>query len=334
MPLRARYLAVLLLAASCSNAAKPDGAAASASASASAAPLADFEAPTPSASAAPSAAPSASAAPEKAKPQPRRGLAGELFTRARALALSDEQKGKLDGIEERVWGSPKDEEETRVALKELFAVVLEGVKTGHVVETKLHPHYATLERIAKARRESEAVALNELHDLLEPEQRKELVEALGKKYPSAAEKAAKAAKAPKPAKPPAAAEKSKTGDKKARRHARVTSLLGLDEKQQQRVTPILARFDAEPKNKATREAREKRMRALILAFAKDDFDATKLELGRGPKARMSDRVAFIIELLAILRVDQREKLARTLERPGAKRWGAAVAGDAAPVEED
>lgn len=332
-------LCLLALASACGKNAKPGEGAPSASASASAAPpLVDFEAPAPSASAAASAPPapsgSAPAPAEKPLQVQRRGVAGELFTRARALDLSDEQKSKLDAIEEKAW-APRDEEETKTALKDFFAALLDGVKTGRVVEAKLSPHYATLERIAKARHEAEAAALKELHELLEDEQKKELVEALKKKYPSPAEKAAKEAKAAKkPPKAPTAADKAKSADRAKRRHARVTQLLGLDELQQKRVEPVLARFEVESRNKAAREAREKRMRALIAAFEKDSFDPAHLDLGRGPRARMGDRVAFITSLLAILKADQREKLARTLERPTAKRWGAAVVGDAGPMEED
>lgn len=324
----------------CDKGTKPEAGAASASAAVSAsAPLVDFEAPLPPASAASSAAPapsgSAAGAAEKPKPVQRRGLVGELFTRAQRLDLSDEQKSKLDAIDEKLWTPPPEEEDTKGALKDFFAVVLDGVKTGRIVETKLSPHYATLERIAKARHEVEAVALNELHALLEPEQRKDLADALRQKYPSAAEKAAKEAKAPKkPPKPPAAADKAKQSDRAKRRQARVTSLLGLDELQQKRVAPVLARFETESRNKAVREAQAKRMRALAAAFEKESFDATKLDLGRGPRARMADRVAYISSLLAILKVDQRDKLARTLERPTAKRWGAAIVGDAAPIEDE
>lgn len=337
-------LGLWLFALACSKTGEGSDSAPSASASSgaspaasSAAPLVDFE-PAPSGSAPPPAAASASSAPapsgsaeapEKAKPVQRSGSAGEFFSRARSLDLSDEQKSKLDAIDARVWGGPKDTEETKTALKEFFAALVDGVKTGHIVDAKLAPHYATLEAQAKARHDEEAKALNELHELLEPEQRKELVTQFEKKYAPADK-----AKPPKPVKPPSAAEKAHAADRLKRRVARVTALLGLDDKQQKRVEPVLVRFDTESRNKAHRQAVEKRMKALIAAFGKDTFDATKLDVGKGPRARMSDRVAYVSSLLTLLKTDQRDKLARTLERPTARRWGAAVVGDAGPVDEE
>jgi hypothetical protein len=201
----------------------------------------------------------------------RKGAAGELFTRARALDLSDEQKSKLDAIDERLWGSPTEDEETKNAYKEFFAALLDGVKIGHIVEAKLAPHYATLERVAKTRHDAEAAALNELHGLLEDDQRKELVEALQKKYPSPAEKAAKAAKAAqtqKPVKTLTSPDKVRGAERAKRRHTRVSMLLGLDELQQKRVEPVLARFEVE-RATVLREAHDKSMRALIVAFEKE-----------------------------------------------------------------
>lgn len=334
---------LLVLPLGCGQGASPNSTATSASAGpAQSAPvLPDFEPVAPSASAAPGVAPSASGSAEAPAEKPRaalrRSVAGELVTRARALELSDEQKSKLDAVEAKLGGSPTDEEETKNAYKLFFAALLDGVKTGQVVEQKLLPHYATLDRIARARAATEATALGELHGLLEEDQRKELIAGLRKKYPTAAEKAAsdaKAAKEGKAKKPNAAAEETRRADRNKRRNARVTKLLELDEKQQQRVSSVLIRFDTELRNRAQREARDRRMRALLAAFDKPTFTAAGLDLGRGPRSRVADRVAYVNALLAILKVDQRDKLARTLERPTSKRWGAAIVGDTGPADDD
>ena len=293
----------------------------------SAQPSASVVGAGPSASVPPAPAGSA-AAPEKARAVQRQGEVGQFFTRARALELTDEQKTKLDAIDERLWGAPKEDETTKGALGEFFAALLEGVKAGRIVDTKLQPHYAALEAQAKVRHESEAMALNELHDILDANQRKLLVDGLEKKYPSAADKAAKPKK---PAPPP---DKARAAERSKRRTARVAALLGLDDKQQIRVEPILTRFDTGPINKAHKEQVDKRMRALLAAFEKEEFDALKLDLGKGPKARMAERVSFVATLLAILKADQRAKLARTLERPTAKRWGAAIVGEVGPTGDE
>ena len=99
-------------------------------------------------------------------------------------------------------------------------------------------------------------------------------------------------------------------------------------------TRKLIRFDTELRNRAQREARDRRMRAMLAAFDKPTFTAAGLDLGRGPRSRVADRVAYVNALLAILKVDQRDKLARTLERPTSKRWGAAIVGDTGPADDD
>lgn len=332
-------LALLPLACGKGTSADPTATSASAGPGPSAPELPDFEPSAPSASAAPSAAASGSAEapPDKPRAALRRSVAGELVTRARALELSDEQKSKLDASEGKLGGAPTDDEETKNAYKLFFAVLLDGVKTGQVLEHKLAPHYATLDRIARARATAEATALGDLHALLDEDQRKDLLAGLRKKYPTAAEKAAadaKVAKEGKVKKPNPAVEETRRADRTKRRNARVTKLLELDEKQQQRVSSVLIRFDTELRNRAQREARDRRMRALIAAFDKPAFTAAGLDLGRGPRSRMAERVGYINALLAILKVDQRDKLARTLERPTSKRWGAAIVGDTGPADDD
>jgi hypothetical protein len=340
-------LTLVALPLGCGKKTTSESAAASASAAPSAPQLPDLEEPPSSASVAPSAAPgpsaSAEAPPEKPRVVLRRDVAGELMIRARAVELSDEQKSKLEAIEERLAADPKEAEETKAALKLFVAAVLEGAKAGQIAEQKLQPHYATLDRIARTRNAAEAAALVDLHALLDDEQRKELVDGLRKKYPSTAEKAAaeakaakagKSSKAGKPSKANAEAEEARRADRAQRRLARVTKLLDLDEKQQQRVKAILIRFDVELRNRAQREARAGRMRGLLAAFNKPTFSAAGLDLGRGPRARMAHRVAYISTLLAIVKADQRDKLARTIERPTAKRWGAAVVGDVGPADDE
>lgn len=329
-------LLVVALPLACGKESKPEPGAASASASSPVAPSvpepvasesARVLAAGPSASAAP--ATSGSAAPaEKPRVVQRSGTVGQFFNRARALELTDEQKTKLDAIDERLWGAPKEDEVTKQALADFYSALVEGVKAGRIVDAKLQPHYAALEEQAKIRREAEAMALNELHDLLDEGQRKSLVEGLRKRYPNPATTPAKPKK---PAPPP---DKKRAEERAKRRNARVTALLGLDEKQQKRVEPILVRFDTGPINKAHREQVEKRMRTLLTAFEKEEFDARKLDLGKGPKARMAERVSYVAMLLTILKADQRPKLARTIERPTAKRWGAAIVGDVGPANED
>jgi hypothetical protein len=347
---RGLFVFTLCMPVACGNKGDSAGAAsASAAASAGAPPAVEPSASvSKSAEPATSAAPSASAdagKPEKPRVVRRRGTVGEIFTLARVLELKDEQKAKLDAIDDELWGAPKEDDDEKNALKEFWSALEDGVKAGRVDRAKLTPHYAVLDEAAARRRKAEADALNQLHEMLDEAQRKKLTEILRHRHPGAkpakpvnAKKPVKPVKPPKPAKPPAksAAQiaKEQAAERAKRRSARVTALLGLDPIQQKRVAPILARYDTATANRAHHLEMEKRMQALIKAFEKDEFDAEKLDLGKGPRARMDSRVAFISTLMAVLKPDQRARLAHTIERPSARRWGGAVVGEPGPPDDD
>ncbi len=61
---------------------------------------------------------------------------------------------------------------------------------------------------------------------------------------------------------------------------------------------------------------KKRWDAVLTAFEPDSFSAKKLDLSMGgkPHDEMEKRVTFVTGLLPILRPDQRDKFASTIER--------------------
>ena len=63
----------------------------------------------------------------------------------------------------------------------------------------------------------------------------------------------------------------------------------------------------------------------LAAFEKDGFDAKKLDLSMAPGKKAHDmidqHVQFFSGLLGIVKPEQRDKLAATMERPGAGGFG-------------
>jgi hypothetical protein len=321
---------VFALVAACGRDGERKSGAASASASVSVAPAPPPPPPAESAEpvakpAPPAAAPVDAGMERPAAPKIRRrpGLAGELFGRARALKLDDEQRAVLDRLDQELWG-PRDEQELKTALKELVGLLVAGVKAGRIDTAKLAPHHATIEQAAAARREREADALGELHGVLEPAQRKRLVEMVRRAHPAKPSKPKKSAKAVEP-------ERKREAERSKRRLARVAALLGLDEAQKRRVDAVLVRFDPEQANKAHSAELDKRRQALLAIFEQDDPDASQLDLGAGPRAMLQHRVAFLTALLGVIKANQRDKLARTIERPAGTRWAGVILGQPGPV---
>ena len=271
----------------------------------------------PAGSSAASAAPSASlASSDSGSPaRPRSntvvragGAAGAIFRAANSIELKEEQKATLDEIgadmreAERAardggdGGSPRNE--AREAQAELAA----GVKAGKIEPSKMAPHYAALEKNAKAREEREADALNRLHAALEPAQRAAIVASVR----SFEEKRAGWMKL---------RDKADAGRPGASRLRleRYTRELTLDADQQKKVEAILPKDD---KAASAREDAKKEMDVLLAAFEKDAFDAKKLDTGAAKRARapIEEQAKFLSQLLPILRPEQRERLARTLGR--------------------
>jgi hypothetical protein len=81
---------------------------------------------------------------------------------------------------------------------------------------------------------------------------------------------------------------------------------------------------------ARKDAANARADALMSAFAQDGFDAKRLDLGiasgKSPHELIEREVRFLSQLLAVLRPEQRDKLAVTREQ------GARAESDEPPVE--
>ena len=203
--------------------------------------------------------------------------------------------------------------------KELHEAILAGVKAGNLDPAKLEPQFAAMEKAAAANHEKEAEKLNALHKALDAAQRKELVAAVRKKQAERADHPMKPKDAP--------AEKD--ADIAKRKLERLTKELELDAAQQKKVEPLLTKDAPMPPAAmdAERDAMKKRTDALLTAFEGDAFDAKKLEapaMHKKMREHMTARLAVLAKILPILKLEQREKLAASMEKGrgrGKGGWG-------------
>jgi hypothetical protein len=304
-----RWLAVLLPFASvaCNNnndsaaaAASASAAAAAAAASASAAQAQASAVPPPSASA-------STAAADAGGPMIGRhgGVAGMLLRSSLDLdGVTDAQKDTIGKL-----GASLDSDDVKTASKAFRTDLVAGVRAGKIDTTKTQPDEAAFDKAIAAAQQRQADAINGLHTALGADLRKALTAAVRTKQ------AARDAKMP--PMPDAGA-----ADWQKRRVDRMTRDLALDDGQQKQVTALVAKGDAP--TPATMQSwhddMKKKTEALLTAFELEAFDAKKLDLSMGPGKKpphdaLDKQVTFFTGLLPILRPDQREKMAVSLERP-------------------
>lgn len=312
--------ALFLVAAACDQAPSPTPASTATAASAPAA-AAVPSAPTPSA--APAAADSA---PPAARPRRERGgVAGTLLAAAAELGLPAEKQKTVDELEQAL-GDPKPADaEARMGLD---AALRDGVKAGKVELVKLEPSLAELDKAAAARKEAEIKALDGLHKALDATERKALVEAVRKRQ---ADREARFGKRPD------ADDTANDPARTRRRLERLAGELGLDAEQQKKAEPIVEKYDfgrEGPGPGALRDEMKKRLDALLAAFGKDAFRAAQLDFGADAK-RYRDatkkKVEYLNALLGVIKPEQRDKLAASVQAAGRGRPGRGMRGPGGPM---
>ena len=267
-------------------------------------------------------APSASASAETPKPGYGRhggGPAGMLFHAAEGLDLKPVQRTTIETLKQPL----RDETGPSGDFKAFHAALIAGVRAGKIDLTKLAPLEAAIEKDMVAHREKEATALTALHAALDGTQRKALVAAVrAKEAAHEAQHKAHQAEMPKP------------GEGAKRRVDRLTKELDLDATQQKAVEALLAKDDSEKPGamEAHHAEMKKQTDALLAAFEADTFDAKKLELGPpvGKKGGdpMTHHAQFLSQLVPLLKPDQRERLAVSMEKPHPDHGGNGEAGPA------
>ena len=234
------------------------------------------------------------------------GPVSQLLKAARADAsLKDPQKAELDKIEASLKpaepGPPKE-------MKEMHEAMIAGVRAGKIDTAKVDAAQTAMEKSMAANIEKQSAALAALHKALEPAQRKSVVAAVRAKQKAREEKMA--AK-----KETSAKDKDDYVSKKL---DHLTTELGLDDAQKKSVQALLEKDKpAAGGMDAMMAEMKKRNEALLTAFEADTFDAKKVDLSMPgkPRDRMKSHMAFTTGLLAILKPEQREKLAASMEKP-------------------
>jgi Spy/CpxP family protein refolding chaperone len=252
-----------------------------------------------SASAVPVVTPSASA-----ESRPRTHGNGPAFTVLRAagdLALTPEQKAKVEAAEKTLQegeGTPKDHEDFKAASKELQAELAAGVRAGKLDLAKIGPKVTAMEQISKARHDRQATAVKAAHEALEPAQRKQLAETLRAKQ----------------AKEFVEKETDATARRSRGRTAQFTRGLDLTPEQKTKIDAIAAKDDSSGLTK--REETKKRWEEFLSAFEKDTLDTSKVELfgGKASRAAVEGDALLLADIAPVLTADQREKLAGHLDR--------------------
>jgi Spy/CpxP family protein refolding chaperone len=179
-----------------------------------------------------------------------------LFRQIEALDLTEDQAVSVREIED---GLRADLAPHRETVRQVAETLARGLEAGTLDEDAAARNQAALADAADSARDAVVFALNDVHDVLDQDQREELVEQLrSHRWQPRDEK--------RPQGLPLIAEQ-----------------LGLSEQQRQSIRDeVHAQVDELfPDRKAKREAWEARMQALGDAFVGDDFDAAKFDLGAG-----------------------------------------------------
>lgn len=272
------------------------------------------QAPPPSAA---SGAPSggASARPRGDRGPGRGGVVGMMLHASSDLELKDAQKATIEQLEKQLR---THDDTSKNDFQDYRSILISGVKEGKIDTAKLAPLKANMEKAMQARKDKDAETLNGLYAALEPAQRKALVAAIR------AKDAQRKARAQEPKKE---GDKPAEGDWKKGRTERLAKELGLDDVQQKSVEALFAKGEhPTPASMDTmREEMKKRSDAMLTAFEGDGFDAKKLDLWPTPGKKMgdaTDRHAQVLsQLIAILKPEQREKLAIMMQNPPGRRAG-------------
>jgi hypothetical protein len=256
-----------------------------------------------------SAAASGSASAHRARPIIVRASnpTGALFRAVNSLELKDDQRATLEKVAADLREAEKAAREgadggARSEAKEANDELVAGVKAGKIAIAKMESHYAALEKVAKARQDREADALNRLHAALEPSQRTTIAASVRLSETQQAVRM-KLSEKPDGGRP----NMSRT------RLERYTRGIDLDAAQQKKVEAILPKDD---RATTLQDEARKYTDAVLVAFEKEGFDAKKLDGGAGKQARapMEEQVKYFGQLLPILTSEQRERLAKNLGR--------------------
>ena len=179
------------------------------------------------------------------------------------------------------------------------------VRAGKIDRAKLEPQLKAARTAATEENARQAKALNALHGALDETQRKALIDAVRARQKQGAQHSGFGAKTQ-------TAQQGPNPRRAKRELERMSLDLELEPQQREKAEKILA---ANPNfGGPSREALQPSA-ALLDAFEKPTFDATKLELDRGGEEAFNQRLDYLKKLTAMLTPKQRDKLASSLVDP-------------------
>lgn len=234
-----------------------------------------------------------------------KGREGHLFGAAlHHLELTDEQRETIEGLRANL---KKDREAGRTSHQARKAKLVAAVRAGNL--DGLTVDEAEISRKAKDRAVKIAIAMNELHTTLDPEQRKALVDVVRAKHEHRAKRGEE--------------RRAKKGDKAGRGGkrfglGRLLEGLELTDEQRAQVEAAQASRPTPEERAEKRKARAEQMEKLLSAFAQDDFDATRLNMAERLAERMTKgnerHTSRLQTVLPILTDEQRTQLADRMEK--------------------
>ncbi len=228
------------------------------------------------------------------------GLGGLALNASHDLQLTDDQRTSIEQIQGQLSSGDSG---SRTTYQDFQAHVAAGIRAGKFDAAQMHADYAAYDTLKQGEQDREADALNALHSTLDADQRTALVAAVRTR-----QTAVDAQKVPE-------LPDGGVSDRAKQTLTHMTQDLVLDPGQQKRVSDLLAKDErttilAFPVHK---EEQKRHVEAFLAEFEQADFDAKTLDHAdagaSAPHEQMEKEVTFLSKLDAILKPDQREKLA-------------------------
>lgn len=248
------------------------------------------------------AAASGSAAPKTTRVPRGAGYAGAFFDGTTSANLDDAQKAKVEEIQKRLPEAPA---RTPEWMKSWSTDVTASVKAGKMDMAKLEPQLAALEKASAEHDQKLLAALAELHSILSPAQRAAVV---GRVKIREARREARGMRKGK--------TDGVTHEVGAQRRAvdRMVRGIDLDDAQKKKVEAIAPKIDGADGG-AGKPRDGERLEAILKAFEEPTFDPKKFPFdAKKVRAAEDEQLKLLGQVVAILKPEQREKLAAAMER--------------------
>ncbi len=231
-----------------------------------------------------------------------RGPAHHLFKQVVALDLRDDQRAAVSEIEQNLAADMAPHRET---VRQVAHLLADGIETGRLDPADAAAQQAALAASIVEAKASFAGAINDVHDVLDADQRASLVAALQQEHLRHQQGRAEGEHAHGPL-------------------AMLALELGLGEEQKAALRDEI-RSGVEsvfPDRKAHRLEMESRMKAMAEAFVTDSFDAADFDMGPGAEQALESFTQIATHAIdvsgRVLSIEQRQTLAALIRSRAAE----------------